>query len=182
MSFKFQKLEIPDLILIEPQILRDERGFFTEIMKTNEFEKAGIKTTFAQLNHSKSSKGVLRGVHFQKKPMAQGKLVRVLEGEIFDVAVDIRRKSQYYGKYVSINLNEKDMKLIYIPEGFAHGFCVLSDTAQIEYFCTNIYSPKDEGGIIYNDPDLNINWPIKNPLISSKDSKYGLFKDLDSGF
>jgi len=180
MGFKFQKLDIPGVMLVEPQILKDGRGFFAEIFKTTEF--AGISGPFVQVNHSKSSKNVLRGLHFQRNPMAQAKLVRVLEGEVFDVAVDIRKKSPFYGKYVSMKLDSLSMKMLYIPEGFAHGFLVLSDTAQVEYFCTNVYSPSDERGIIYNDPFLKIDWPVKNPVLSAKDMKYSGFDKADSNF
>ncbi len=180
MIFKFKKLEIPGVILIEPKVFKDERGFFAEIFKATDFK--GISGTFLQVNHSKSSKNVLRGLHYQKKPMAQAKLVRVIEGNIFDVAVDLRKNSPAYGKYVSVKLDSESMKMVYIPEGFAHGFCALSDTAQIEYYCTNVYSPSDERGIIYNDPDLNIKWPVKTPVLSEKDLNYPGFKDSDSNF
>ena len=180
MAFKFQKLAIPEVVLIEPEVHRDGRGFFAEIFKATEF--AGLAGSFVQVNHSKSSRNVLRGLHYQKSPMAQAKLVRVLEGKIFDVALDIRKSSPSFGKHVSITLDFDSMKMLFIPEGFAHGFCVLSETAQIEYYCTNVYSPEHERGIIYNDGELKINWPVKDPVLSGKDSRYPSFKDLDANF
>ena len=180
MSFKFQKLQIPDVVLIEPEVHKDSRGFFVEVFKVADFSKLAV--SFVQVNHSKSSKGVLRGLHFQKKPAGQGKLLRVIEGEIFDVAVDIRKRSPFFGKHIAVNLDSDSMKMIFIPEGFAHGFCVLSETAQIEYYCTNEYSPEHERGIIYNDEDLKINWPVKAPALSNKDLKYPLFRDIDTNF
>ncbi len=169
MPFKFQKLKIPELILITPEVFQDKRGFFLETYKESDFAKNGIKEKFVQENHSKSKKGVLRGLHFQKPPFSQGKLVRVIRGEIFDVAVDIRKNSKTYGKWVGIKLSEKNKKMLYIPPGFAHGFCVLSDFAEVIYKCTKPYSPKHESGILWNDKTLKIKWPIKKPILSKKD-------------
>ncbi|MCD6093867.1 MAG: dTDP-4-dehydrorhamnose 3,5-epimerase [Candidatus Omnitrophica bacterium] len=181
MSFTFKRLEIPDVILIEPRVLEDERGFFMETYKWTDFTKFGIKERFIQDNHSKSvAKGVLRGLHFQKEPMGQAKLVRVIAGSVFDVAVDIRRDSPTYGKWISVVLSAKNKKMLYIPEGFAHGFCTLEKDSEVIYKCSNIYSPEHERGIIWNDKDINIQWPIENPILSEKDSKLPLLDKIDS--
>jgi len=171
MSFDFKKLDIPDLILIEPKIFDDERGYFLEIYKESEFSANGINTKFVQDYFSHSIHGVLRGLHYQRKPKEQAKLVSVISGEIFDVAVDIRKDSPTFGKWVSEILSEKNHKMLYIPEGFAHGFCTLSDTANVLYKVTNEYSPESEQGIIWNDPNISISWPIQNPIVSEKDKK-----------
>ena len=179
--FSFHSLtNMPDLKVVTPTVHLDDRGFFFEVFRNSEFLE--IPNSFAQVNHSKSIKGVLRGLHYQINPMAQGKLIRVLEGKIFDVAVDIRRESNCFGKHESVYLDSEKREMLYIPKGFAHGFCVLSEVAQIEYFCTEVYSPKDERGIVYNDPALGIKWPIKKPIVSEKDSKYPLLKDIESNF
>ncbi len=184
MAFKFERLEIPDVILVTPQVFGDERGFFVEVYKFPEFQNAGIgiEKPFLQVNHSKSQKGVLRGLHYQKNPMAQAKLIRVIAGEIFDVAIDLRRKSPSYGRAIGVRLNSKEMKLLYVPEGFAHGFCVLSDTAEVVYYTSNVYSPKDERGIAWNDSALRIQWPVKDPLVSQKDSNYPTLSAADNEF
>jgi dTDP-4-dehydrorhamnose 3,5-epimerase len=171
MPFEFKKLEIPDVILIKPKVFEDERGFFMETYKKGEFEKVGIAGEFVQDNHSKSKYGVLRGLHFQKQPYAQAKIVRCVRGEIYDVAVDLRENSQTFGKYVSVNLSEENTYQLYIPRGFAHGFLVLSDAAEIFYKADSIYAPNYEGGLIWNDPDVNIPWPSDNPNLSQKDQK-----------
>lgn len=173
MSFVFKKLEIPDVILIEPTVLRDERGFFTETYKKSIFMANGLPD-FAQENHSFSVKNVLRGLHYQASPRAQGKLVRCINGEVFDVAVDLRENSSTRYSWVSAILSAENHHELYIPEGFAHGFCVLSDEAEIVYKCTNEYSPEHERGIMWNDPKVGISWPILNPIISAKDTKYKL--------
>ncbi len=156
----FKQLSIPDVLLIEPQTFNDERGFFFESYNQNEFEKAiNKKVTFVQDNHSKSSKGVLRGMHYQLEPYAQGKLVRVVSGEVFDVAVDLRVDSKTYGQWVGEYLSSKNMKQIWIPEGFAHGFVVTSNEAEFCYKTTNFYMPEYERCIIFNDKNLKIEWP-----------------------
>jgi len=180
--FDFQRLEIPDVILIEPTAFEDERGFFMETYKRSAFAAFGIEEQFVQDNHSKSTKDVLRGLHYQKSPKAQGKLVRVVEGEVFDVAVDIRKNSLTYGLWVGAVLSSQNRKMLYIPSEFAHGFCVLSDTAEVVYKATDEYAPQLERGIIWNDPDLGINWPIKQPIVSSKDADLPLFKVADNPF
>lgn len=182
MAFCFKKLEIPEIICVEPDIYGDERGYFTETYKYPEFKKNGIEESFVQVNHSKSSKGVLRGLHYQKKPMAQGKLVTVIEGEIFDVAVDIRKGSPTFGKWLGVILDDKKKQMCYIPEGFAHGFCTLSETAQVIYYCTEVYAPEYDQGLIWNDPEVGIVWPIENPILSDKDSQMPLLSQVDTGF
>ena len=171
MPFEFKKLEIPDVVLIHPRVFSDARGYFLETYKHSDFSKAGIKEYFVQDNHSKSDKGVLRGLHYQKEPNAQGKLVYCIKGEIFDVAVDIRKGSPTCGKWVGAVLSEANKHMLYIPVGFAHGFCVISDVAEVIYKCTNEYSPEDDRGIIWNDPEINIQWPISDPIVSEKDRK-----------
>ena len=172
MPFEFKRLEIPDVILITPKVFADERGFFIETYQKDDFAKAGITSEFVQQNHSKSVKGVLRGLHYQKEPYAQAKLVRCIKGEIFDVAVDIRKRSDTFGKYVSAMLSEENKNMLYIPRGFAHGFEVISDEAEVIYSVDNIYSKESELGIIWNDSSIKINWPIKSPILSEKDKKW----------
>ena len=180
MPFSFKRLSIPDIMLVELQSFPDDRGFFFESFKESEFLSGGIDKKFVQDNFSHSIRGVIRGLHFQKTPKAQAKLVSVLKGEIFDAVVDIRKNSPTYGKWVSEILSENNHKLLYIPEGFAHGFCVLSEEADVLYKVSNEYSPEHEHGIIWNDPKLNIDWPISKPIISSRDSKLPLFENLEN--
>ena len=180
MPFTFKQLNIPDVVLVQPKSFSDDRGFFFESFKESEFLSGGIDEKFVQDNFSHSIHGVIRGLHFQKTPKAQAKLVSVLKGEIFDVAVDIRKNSPTYGKWVSEILSENNHKLLYMPEGFAHGFCVLSEDADVLYKVSNEYSPEHERGIIWNDPKLNIDWPISKPIISSNDSKLPLFENLEN--
>ncbi|WP_366927516.1 dTDP-4-dehydrorhamnose 3,5-epimerase [Thermococcus sp.] len=177
MSFKFRHLEIPDVILIKPRVFEDDRGFFMETYKKPDFEKAGIKGEFIQDNHSRSKYGVLRGLHFQREPYAQAKIVRVIRGVIYDVAVDLRRDSPTFGKYIEVILSEHNKWQLYIPRGFAHGFVVLSDVAEVVYKVDNVYAPDYEGGIIWNDPELGINWPVDNPIVSEKDKKWPTLKE-----
>lgn len=167
------KTEIPDVLIFEPKVFGDHRGFFYESFNQKIFEEAiGYPVNFVQDNHSKSSKGVLRGLHYQKVPHAQGKLVRCVYGEVFDVAVDIRPESNTYGKWVSAILSAENKRQLWIPEGFAHGFLVLSDEAEFLYKATNFYYPEYEDHIIWNDDNLNINWPvIDNLIISEKDQR-----------
>ena len=182
MPFSFKSLEITEVILVEPKVFRDERGFFMETYKMPDFVASGIKESFVQDNHSRSSKGTLRGLHYQSPPYAQGKLIRVVRGEIFDVAIDIRKGSPTYGKWVSVILSEENKNMLYVPEGFAHGFCVLSEIAEVIYKTTNVYSPEAEAGIIWNDEDLNIGWPAKAPILSEKDKKWPTLKDANIKF
>jgi dTDP-4-dehydrorhamnose 3,5-epimerase len=180
--FSFKELEIPGLILIEPQVFGDERGFFMETYKMPDFVSAGITAGFVQENHSRSSRGVLRGLHYQNPPFAQAKLVRAIKGEIFDVSVDIRRGSPTWGKWVSVVLSEKNRNMLYVPTGLAHGFCVLSGIAEVLYKTTNVYSAESEAGIIWNDEDLSIEWPVKKPRLSEKDEKWPSLKNADIRF
>ncbi len=169
MPFEFERLEIPDVILIKPKLFEDERGFFMETYKKEEFKKVGIKGEFVQDNHSKSKYGVLRGLHFQKEPYAQAKIVNCVRGEIYDVAVDLRKNSSTFGKHVEIILSKDNKYQLYIPRGFAHGFLVLNDAAEVIYKADNLYAPEYEGGLIWNDPDVAIPWPNDNPILSEKD-------------
>jgi dTDP-4-dehydrorhamnose 3,5-epimerase len=169
MPFEFQRTEIPDVILIKPKVFEDERGFFMEAYKKSEFEKNGIKTDFVQSNHSKSSYGVIRGLHFQKEPYAQSKLVRCIKGKIYDVAVDIRKGSETFGEYVSAELSGENKHMLFVPKNFAHGFQVLSEEAEIEYLVDNEYAPKYEGGMKWDDSVVAIEWPNNSPFLSNKD-------------
>jgi dTDP-4-dehydrorhamnose 3,5-epimerase len=182
MPFGFKNLQIPGLILIEPKVFEDGRGFFMETYKIPDFVAAGIKGNFVQENHSRSSKGVLRGLHYQNPPFAQAKLVRAIRGEIFDVAVDIRKGSPTWGKWVGVILSEQNRNILYVPAGFAHGFCVLSRIAEAVYKITNVYSAESEAGIIWNDEDLNIDWPVKKPTLSEKDKRWPTLGNADIKF
>ena len=166
-------------VIIEPTVFGDERGFFLETFHAARYaESAGIDLPFVQDNHSRSSKGVLRGLHFQKtKP--QGKLVRVVRGEVYDVAVDIRANSKTFGKWEAVILSEHNKLQFWVPPGFAHGFVVLSDIADFEYKCTDFYDSTDEGSILWSDPDLGIQWPVQNPIVSAKDAVAKQLADLD---
>lgn len=159
-KIKITRCEIDGLCVIEPKIFLDERGYFMETYNKRELEEAGLNMEFVQDNQSKSTKGVLRGLHFQKQH-PQGKLVRVLHGRVFDVAVDLRDGSKTFGAWFGIELSEENRKQLYVPEGFAHGFLVLSDTAEFSYKCTDFYYPGDEGGLAYNDPEIGVAWPIE---------------------
>lgn len=169
---KYKKLKIPDLLLIEPKVFKDDRGFFFESFNQKDFENAvGKNITFVQDNHSKSSQGVLRGLHYQSNPCEQGKLVRVVSGEIYDVAVDIRPDSKYFGQWVGVFLSSDKKNQLWIPEGFAHGFCVMSEFADVSYKASSYYSKVNEVSIKWDDPNIGINWPIENPLLSEKDKQ-----------
>jgi dTDP-4-dehydrorhamnose 3,5-epimerase len=182
MPFNFTKLEIPDILLVEPEIFKDARGFFAETYKSSDFARAGIKEHFVQDNYSYSIKGVLRGMHYQKKPHAQGKLVHCIKGKIFDVAVDIRKNSRTFGRWVGVELSEENNFVLYVPPAFAHGFVVLSESAHVIYKCTKEYSLENDRGIIWNDPDVGIKWPVKTPVLSEKDMKHPRLKDADNNF
>ena len=170
--------KLKDCVIIEPKVFGDHRGFFLETFQADRYrDMAGISLPFVQDNHSRSAKGVLRGLHFQKtKP--QGKLVRVVSGEVYDVAVDIRPDSPSFGQWEGVILSEENKRQLWVPPGFAHGFVVLSDTADFEYKCTDYYDPSDEGSLIWNDPAMAITWPLKNPTLSDKDSKAPTFAEL----
>lgn len=182
MPFEFQRLTIPDIILITPHVFNDSRGFFTETYQKSAFLKNGIPDEFVQDNFSHSIRGTLRGLHFQKPPQAQAKLVMVLKGEVFDVAVDIRKHSPTYGQWVGLTLSDKKAQVLYIPIGFAHGFCVVSDEADFLYKVSAEYSPELDNGIFWNDPDIGIDWPIAEPILSHKDIKLPLLKDANHYF
>jgi len=182
MPFNFKRLEIPDVILVEAKAFSDERGFFMESFKESIFKENGINAKFVQDNFSHSLKGVLRGLHYQKEPKAQAKLVTALRGEIFDVGVDIRKGSPTYGKWVGEILSEQNHRLLLIPKGFAHGFLVLSDEADVLYKVDNEYSPENEKGILWDDPDVGIKWPMDNPIVKEIDAKQPLLKDADNDF
>ena len=167
------KTKISDVLLIEPEIFCDERGYFYESFNLKKFEEIiNRKIEFVQDNHSKSCKGVLRGLHYQLEPHAQGKLVRCVVGEVFDVAVDIRKSSSTFGKWVGVNLSAENKRQLWIPEGFAHGFLVLSETAEFVYKTTNYYHPDSDRGLMWNDPAIGIQWPNKEIMLSEKDKKH----------
>ncbi|AIP97245.1 dTDP-4-dehydrorhamnose 3,5-epimerase [Salmonella enterica subsp. enterica] len=179
---KVIKTDIPDVLIFEPKVFGDKRGFFMESFNQRVFDEAlGHKVEFVQDNHSKSSKGVLRGLHYQLPPYAQGKLVRCVVGEVFDVAVDIRKDSETFGKWVGVNLSADNKKQLWIPEGFAHGFYVLSETAEFLYKTTNYYNLLSDRGIIWNDRSININWPISGDiLLSEKDMNHGTLTEASN--
>lgn len=169
--------ELEGVVILEPKVFADDRGYFLETWSRERYEEVGIKETFCQDNVSFSLKGILRGLHFQY-PQAQGKLVSVVSGEVFDVAVDIRVDSPTFGRHVDVMLSEDNHKQIYIPPGFAHGFCVVSDMARFAYKCTAYYNAAADRGIIWNDPDIGVEWPVDGPLLSEKDSKLPRLKDI----
>jgi dTDP-4-dehydrorhamnose 3,5-epimerase len=176
--FTFRRLDIPEVVLIEPHVFGDTRGFFMETFKQSDFAPF-VDGAFVQENHSKSERGTLRGLHFQLGRHGQGKLVRAIAGEIFDVAVDIRRASPTRGKWVTAVLSADNRQMLYVPPWCAHGFCVLSDTAEVVYKTTREYAPAHEAGVMWNDPALAISWPISSPLVSERDQKWPPF-ELDA--
>jgi dTDP-4-dehydrorhamnose 3,5-epimerase len=183
-EMKASKATIESILIIEPTILADARGFFMETYKKSTFRKLGINDDFVQDNHSQSSRGVLRGLHYQLNPHAQGKLVRVVRGEVFDVAVDLRRGSPTYGKWFGTNLSAENKKMLYLPPGFAHGFYTISETADVLYKCTAEYHKESERGLIWNDPAVGIAWPIVNNLVDllEKDRQYPGLAGIESNF
>jgi len=183
-KFKFTETKVKDLYIIEPQVFGDNRGYFMETYNKKDFTEAGLNMEFVQDNESKSKKGVLRGLHFQTKH-TQGKLVRVTSGEVFDVAVDLRKGSPSFGKWAGVILTQENKKQFYVPEGFAHGFLVLSDEAVFNYKCTDYYSPEYDSGILWNDEEVGIEWPLEgidDILLSDKDKIQKKFKDLEIQF
>ena len=183
-QFQFTKTGIEGLVVVEPKVFGDNRGYFMETYNYNDFKAAGLDMVFVQDNQSKSKKGVLRGLHFQKKN-PQGKLVRVVSGEVYDVAVDLRRGSDTYGKWYGVLLSAENKKQFYVPEGFAHGFVVMSETAEFVYKCTRFYDPSDEGGLMWNYPEIGIDWPVPENaelLLSEKDQHHQPLKDFESPF
>lgn len=169
-TMEFLPTELPGVIFVEPKVFEDERGFFMESYHKARFAAAGINVEFVQDNHSRSGRGVLRGLHYQLKH-PQGKLVRIIRGEALDVAVDLRRSSPTFGRWVGCVLSETNRRQLYVPPGFAHGFCVTSDVADVLYKCTDIYHPEDERTLLWNDPALAIDWPVTNPVVSAKDQR-----------
>jgi dTDP-4-dehydrorhamnose 3,5-epimerase len=182
MPFQFTPLEIPEVILIETRRFGDDRGFFMETYKQEEFAANGIHGPFVQDNCSHSAQGVVRGLHYQIPPHAQGKLLVVVQGEIFDVAVDIRRHSPTYGQWVGAVLSARNGRMLYIPSGFAHGFCVLSESATLTYKVTDVYMPAYEQGIRWDDPTVGINWPVTDPILSVRDKQLPSLADVENPF
>tara|TARA_B110000908_G_scaffold127798_1_gene149958 strand:+ start:5211 stop:5753 length:543 start_codon:yes stop_codon:yes gene_type:complete len=176
------KTPIENLLVLEPKVFEDERGYFFESFNKKKFEDIGIKESFVQDNQSLSNKNVLRGLHFQAPPFAQGKLVRVITGSVLDIAVDIRKESATYGKYFSIILSEQNKKMFWIPPGFAHGFLTLEDQTIFSYKCSGDYNPSSEGSLLWNDPQLNIEWNIDEPIVSAKDQEAQAFTSFKSPF
>lgn len=174
--------DIPDVKIIEPAVFKDERGYFYESYNKDKFKNIGISDDFVQDNQSKSQKNVLRGLHFQKPPFAQAKLVRVIAGAVLDIVVDIRRNSPYYGKYVAVELTEENMRQLYVPAGFAHGFLTLADNTIFAYKCSAFYNKESEDSILWNDSTLSIDWGIEKPLVSEKDKTAKPFKSLITFF
>ena len=180
MPFEFEKQKIEDVILVKPKFFGDNRGFFMETYKKSEFFKNGIQEEFVQDNHSKSMIHVLRGLHYQAKPYGQAKLVRCLKGKIYDVAVDIRKSSKTFGQYVKVELSEENKHMLFIPDGFAHGFVALTNDVELLYKTSREYAPNADRGLIWNDEDLNIDWEINfEPILSEKDKVQPKFKDIN---
>jgi dTDP-4-dehydrorhamnose 3,5-epimerase len=180
---KFIETNISGVMVIDPTIFEDHRGFFLETYHKEKFQKEGVSCEFVQDNHSKSEKGTLRGLHFQLPPKSQAKLVKVIKGEIFDVGVDLRKDSPTFGKWFGVKLSEENRKMLYLPGYIAHGFYVLSETAEVTYKCSDLYAPELERSILWNDPDINIDWPIPDgaqPIISDKDLNAENFDSIKS--
>jgi len=169
--------DLPGVLVIEPEVYRDGRGFFVETYRVDRYREHGMTGPFVQDNQSRSTFNTLRGLHLQLRH-PQGKLLRVIEGKVFDVAVDVRRGSPHFGRWVSVELSAENFKQVYVPPGFAHGFCVLSPVAQIEYKCTELYDPDSEIGILWSDPAIGIAWPVRDPLLSPRDSKHPTLAEL----
>lgn len=176
---KVEQTKLEGVLLVTPQVFGDERGFFMETYNREKALEQGLPAEFVQDNHSKSTKGVLRGLHYQS-PQWQGKLIRTVQGEIYDVAVDIRTESATFGEWVGVYLNDENKQQLYVPAGFAHGFLVTSDSAEVIYKCTTLYAPEQEAGVRWNDPDIGVKWPIEEPLLSAKDQTSQLLRDLPS--
>ncbi|MDQ7839626.1 MAG: dTDP-4-dehydrorhamnose 3,5-epimerase [bacterium] len=182
MPFEFEPQAIPEVILVRARAFPDPRGYFMESYRMSQFAASGIPQGFLQDNFSRSTRSVLRGLHYQKTPYAQGKLVMVLRGEIFDVAVDIRRGSPTFGRWVGVILSDENHTMLYVPEGFAHGFCALTDEADVLYKVTAEYAPEYDRGIRWDDPDLAISWPVAAPVLSEKDARMPALRDADIDF
>ena len=179
MPFTFKSLKIADVILVEPKVFPDDRGYFMETFKASDFKNANLSTHFVQDNFSFSKKDVIRGLHYQKEPKAQGKLVTVFKGTVWDVAVDIRRQSPTFLQWVAAELNDKNHAMLYIPPGFAHGFVSLTEDVLLLYKCTNEYDPQSDAGICWNDPDIAIPWPVQKPILSEKDRQLPLIHQAE---
>jgi dTDP-4-dehydrorhamnose 3,5-epimerase len=180
---EFIKTKFKDAWLIKPQVFQDNRGFFLETYSRKKFSETGIEANFVQDNHSLSvKKGVLRGLHFQAPPFAQAKLLRMTKGSVYDAIIDIRKDSSTFGKWEGFTLSAENFSMLFVPKGFLHGFMTLEDNTEFQYKCDNFYEPRSEGGIIWNDPTLNIDWPIKDPILSERDVKWGKFEDFNSPF
>lgn len=182
MAFRFTPIDLPEVLLIQPPVFPDERGFFMETYKYSEFSRNGIAEQFVQTNHSHSARNTLRGLHYQKTPHAQGKLVRVVIGEVFDVVVDIRKGSPRYGQWAGSQLSASNNNILYIPPGFAHGAWVLSEQASLLYMVTQEYAPECEAGVIWNDPALAITWPAGEPVLSARDRNWPPLRAADNNF
>ena len=180
MTLKVTEQSLPGVMLIEPAVFEDDRGFFMETYHMSKYGEAGLDQQFVQENHSHSRRYTLRGLHYQLKH-PQGKLVYVIAGEILDIAVDIRRGSPTFGQWTGTLLSEKNRHQLFVPEGFAHGFCVLSENADVMYKCTDLYTPGDEYGILWSDPTIDIVWPIENPILSKKDARNPVLNDVPEG-
>jgi dTDP-4-dehydrorhamnose 3,5-epimerase len=182
MPFRFTPTNFAEVMIVEPRVFPDERGFFMEAYKRSDLAAHGITDTFVQINQSRSSKDTVRGLHYQKDPKSQGKLIRTLSGEVFDVVVDIRKGSPTYGEWLGVSLSSTNNRMLYVPRGFAHGFCVLSEQADILYMVTEEYAPECEAGIIWNDQDLGIDWPVAEPKLSIRDKEWPSFRAADNNF
>jgi dTDP-4-dehydrorhamnose 3,5-epimerase len=182
MNFTFKRLAIPEVILIEARAYADERGYFMEAFNESDFARAGILTTFVQDNQSRSKKGVIRGLHYQMNPMAQAKLIRATRGIVWDVAVDIRKGSPSFAKWVGEVLSDENHRTLFVPEGFAHGFCVMSDEADVSYKTSKVYSPSHERGIVWNDESLGIQWPSANPILLKRDATLPILSKAENNF
>jgi dTDP-4-dehydrorhamnose 3,5-epimerase len=176
---RFEPLSIPEVIRVEPRVFRDARGFFLESYHEAKFAEGGLPYRFVQDNHSRSARGTLRGLHMQRQ-FAQGKLVRCVLGEVFDVAVDARPGSRTFGQWVGETLSAENFRQLWVPPGFLHGFCVTSESAEIQYKCTELYHPEDELGVVWNDPDLRIRWPVQTPLLSAKDAALPSLREIEA--
>jgi dTDP-4-dehydrorhamnose 3,5-epimerase len=174
---KIISTSLPEVYIIEPQVFSDARGFFMETYNQRRYAESGINCNFVQDNLSRSVRGTLRGLHYQLEH-GQAKLIQVIKGAVFDVVVDIRRNSPSFGQWAGVNLSGENKRQLFVPEGFAHGFCVLSEVADVVYKCSDFYVPEDEGGILWSDPDLTIDWPVENPLLSDKDSRLPCLADV----
>lgn len=177
-SHRFLPTDLPGVVVVEPQVHRDERGFFQESYQKEKYTRGGISDTFVQDNHSRSLLGTLRGLHLQRTKL-QAKLVRAIEGEVWDVAVDVRRGSPSFGRWVAATLSAENFRQLYVPAGMAHGFCVVSEVAQVEYKCSAFYDPQDELVVAWNDPDLGIEWPVDDPVLSERDRSASTLADLE---